>query len=66
MADFKFMPGDEVVMKLSGRELVGKVNSSALTENMAVPRYYIEWVNDHGTVEGRWFDETELTHQSPA
>lgn len=63
MAEFKFMPGAVVVMNLSSgqRELVGKVTWSALTENVTVPRYYVEWINDHGTVEGRWCDENELT-----
>lgn len=56
--EFKFEPGDHVKVRRFG--IVGFVDMVGLSEKMPEPRVLVEWVDEKGTVNSRWFEESQL------
>lgn len=55
--NFRYQP--KQVVKVNGLDIIGEIYSVQF-DRIGDTTYYVEWVNSHGSVEGRWFDEDRL------
>lgn len=60
---FQFGLGETVKVTVANRSITAVVDSCSVSRHQERPRYYCEWIDAKETVNGRWFDESELSRE---
>ena len=61
---FEYTLEETVMVTVAGKTLMVVVDVCSIPRHQSHARYYCEWIDAKDSVNGRWFDEAELSHQA--